>query len=615
MSILALVVCAQCPNPSAENGDFTGWKGYKGTHSPFWGAHSFKATGLPSPSRFEIMTPGFDPKVPSIPTVTHGNYSIKLGDSETGSQADRLVMKFVVTPNNRRLSFCYSLLLQDPKHKKKEQPYFRYRITGPYGIITQRKIVADSSDKYFETLGGINYKNWDCVCGIDLTSYIGREIEVEFTVVDCTEGGHFGYAYIDAYCIDPYEAINPAFTLQKDEYCINTPIVANGAASQNELRHFWSIEESDANWGRPNPAGEKSMWFDKQQAGTMDIEALYRQLGGTWKCNTYYRVKLAVSNSCTPWKETVKLIKVTCPDLNLLPDQCCTSALNGRLGVSSNPTPTTIKYDWEPDWAFYDPDTPNPAFNVLRSDIVYPFTFKVTATDTKGCALTKSGAVYCGAPEFEIKREDTCCGTNLSAVGTGIAKYKWSTGETTPSVTVTTPGSYTITASNPCGSTTKSVSVQNAPTGIRGPFPKLIYPRSFTPNGDGRNDVFIVYPFGDVSDWNPYNATAYKLTVWDRGGQEYVVAEKKYSETFCEPLKIGEIKWDGRINGRVVPEGVYTWRLMLRNCANTSDYFVRHEAELICDKTKWKLFCTCRKCVDWHYQDLGAREDSVKVIR
>ena len=43
------------------------------------------------------------------------------------------------------------------------------------------------------------YRNWSTV-SIDLNTYIGQNVTIEFIASDCSKTGHLGYAYIDANC-------------------------------------------------------------------------------------------------------------------------------------------------------------------------------------------------------------------------------------------------------------------------------------------------------------------------------------------------------------------------------------------------------------------------------
>ncbi|GAB3694977.1 hypothetical protein GCM10027592_16520 [Spirosoma flavus] len=95
--------------------------------------------------------------------------------------------------------------------------------------------------------------------------------------------------------------------------------------------------------------------------------------------------------------------------------------------------------------------------------------YSVTLTAANGCTTTASQTVAQGggAPTVSISAPAgttlTCATTsvNLSVVGTGT--YKWSTGETTSSISVTSAATYsvTLTAANGCSSTTYIVVSQD----------------------------------------------------------------------------------------------------------------------------------------------------------
>lgn len=86
-------------------------------------------------------------------------------------------------------------------------------------------------------------------------------------------------------------------------------LVANGSSSQYEQNYFWSIQESDSSWGLKGP--EINQWFTGQ-AGAFDLKAFFEGKGQHLKCDTYYRVKLAVSNRCVNWRDTIQLVKLKC---------------------------------------------------------------------------------------------------------------------------------------------------------------------------------------------------------------------------------------------------------------------------------------------------------------
>ncbi len=129
---------------------------------------------------------------------------------------------------------------------------------------------------------------------------------------------------------------------------------------------------------------------------------------------------------------------------------------------------------------------------------------------------------------------------NLAPAAVGSYHYLWNTGDTTPGIQVKHPGTYSLTlSSGPLGcSSTESVTIT-----------KDCYidiPNAFTPNGDGLNDYF--FPRQLLSR----NITAFKMQVFNRWGQAVF-------ETYSWAGR----GWDGRLNGRLQPEGVYIYVIEL----------------------------------------------------
>lgn len=112
--------------------------------------------------------------------------------------------------------------------------------------------------------------------------------------------------------------------------------------------------------------------------------------------------------------------------------------------------------------------------------------------------------------------------------------YQWSTGETTSSILVSTPGTYslTVTSGNCTGSDVVNIV-------FAGSMNTVDFPNVFTPNASGVNDYFI--PLLPVS-------TEIDLQIFDRWGCEV------FHQVAINP------SWDGTASdGKDVPVGVYYW--------------------------------------------------------
>lgn len=148
-------------------------------------------------------------------------------------------------------------------------------------------------------------------------------------------------------------------------------------------------------------------------------------------------------------------------------------------------------------------------------------------------------------PEKQIQLltngKTTVCGNDPVEVRTSLTgfNYNWSTGATTPTISVTEPGRYWINFEDPdfCViSDTLNITLGNC---------DIFFPTAFTPNGDGINDYFgqLNSTFGDH----------YELTIFDRWGYPIF---KGYDQLH---------KWDGTYKGKRQPMGNYAWTLKFRN--------------------------------------------------
>jgi hypothetical protein len=99
--------------------------------------------------------------------------------------------------------------------------------------------------------------------------------------------------------------------------------------------------------------------------------------------------------------------------------------------------------------------------------ISQPGTYTVTATFPNGYTLSESFRVRGIAPSVQVTGSAgyLCPGSprQLTAVANGATGWRWSTGATTPTITITQPGTYTVTAifSSACTATAQAVVAGN----------------------------------------------------------------------------------------------------------------------------------------------------------
>ncbi len=128
------------------------------------------------------------------------------------------------------------------------------------------------------------------------------------------------------------------------------------------------------------------------------------------------------------------------------------------------------------------------------------------------------------------------------------AQYEWSTGATTSSITIDQAGTYSLHVTGQCIDAEASMEV------IEGECDPFVYvPNTFTPNGDGRNEVFIPILNG-FEGWN------YHLLVFDRWGEVIY-------ETHNRPDG-----WDGTTRGTQAQIDVYVLKVIVERDGDAQDF-------------------------------------------
>ncbi len=168
----------------------------------------------------------------------------------------------------------------------------------------------------------------------------------------------------------------------------------------------------------------------------------------------------------------------------------------------------------------------SPALITLRAQVghcIYTDSLRVSFNDSLRMNLGKDTTL--------------CRGETYTLTVRGNANtYTWQDDSHSTSFTPQLSGTYTVIGENGCGKDTLSVFVafEDCPCA-------LLLPNAFTPNGDGRNDVFRPLHACDMEQ--------YTMKIFNRYG-ELVYLNR-------DPL----LGWNGRTNGSFVPQGGYVWQV------------------------------------------------------
>lgn len=270
----------------------------------------------------------------------------------------------------------------------------------------------------------------------------------------------------------------------------------------------------------PNQNNYNYYWNNGSQAG--QLEAM--QAGLYWV--------ISKSNTDCIWHiDSFKVKKQEAPHLNIGNDT--TICKGGSITVDLN-QPGIEQYLWN--------DGYTGAERTITEDGVYLVTLRAGA-----CSYADTLSVEIIDPYFRIVPDDTVlCKGDLLVLRTESNmdnQVQWNNGLSGPALEISVPGTYTATAENKCGQFLDAVKISPVNCHCK---PEI--PTAFTPNGDGKNDLFQPLLRPDCA------LNTFEFTVYNRYGNIIF-----FSGT---PGK----GWNGTYPNQALAEnGVYTYMLKLSN--------------------------------------------------
>ena len=170
--------------------------------------------------------------------------------------------------------------------------------------------------------------------------------------------------------------------------------------------------------------------------------------------------------------------------------------------------------------------------------------FIATITDVNGCMNQDEIEVNVSVNPIPLATSDTVVCMQeigelaLNVVASSRDEVLWSNGESSNDIIIDTEGTYYVTATNADGCTGMDTVVVD-----RKCISEIYVPNAFTPDYDGINDGFG--PQG-------VNITNFDFYVFNRWGEQI------FHSTSMDD------KWDGKVNGNIVPIDVYVWKIYYR---------------------------------------------------
>ena len=164
-----------------------------------------------------------------------------------------------------------------------------------------------------------------------------------------------------------------------------------------------------------------------------------------------------------------------------------------------------------------------------------------------GCDSTRTLILtVMSLPAPMLGTEQTICpGQELVLYPGSFDRYQWQDGSVGDSLRVNRAGIYSVQVFNTCGSAIATVELMEKNCSV-------YFPGAFTPNGDGRNDLFRAL--------NADHVQSFKLQVFNRNGEQVFVSTQ------------ASVGWDGRFRGTLQSTGVFVWQCSYREPAGKRVY-------------------------------------------
>ena len=249
---------------------------------------------------------------------------------------------------------------------------------------------------------------------------------------------------------------------------------------------------------------------------------------------------ISISNSGTYWvqvqpqigckeTDTIHANFVTPPIINILKDTTFCSNINYSLNASSV---HAVSYHW--------------SNGAVTSSIIPPSSgIYWVDMNINNCTVRDSAnVILLNPPVLNIKDTIICKDPLTLSIKDTTLQITWFNGSHSYQTEIITAGTYYVSASKNNCTTTDSIYVR-----LMNNIEKVVVPNIFTPNNDGRNDVF---------EFNTNYAEVIEFKIYNRWGLE-VYSANNFT-----------VYWDGKQNGDLIDDGIYFWEATFQNSCQSS---------------------------------------------
>lgn len=234
----------------------------------------------------------------------------------------------------------------------------------------------------------------------------------------------------------------------------------------------------------------------------------------------FFTIKYLIKDSFCPDSVSKQIRVLPLPKFNLGPDAVLCEGADKQLNISA-----AGSYIW------------NDGSNTQSKTVNTSGLFWAEASDS-GCTWRDSVLITAGTePKITLPEDTLICKGSLVVLK---AKWpgstvRWNTGSTDTMIFVFSPGTYSVSVTNPCGTATDEITVN-----VQDKDCDLFIPTAFTPDGNNINDIFTIEGKG---------ITPRQLLIFNNWGEKVFDSDKS-----------GKFGWDGSFNSKECYTGLYIFQ-------------------------------------------------------
>jgi gliding motility-associated-like protein len=391
-------------------------------------------------------------------------------------------------------------------------------------LRTNQGLMATSGMNYTAVGTGINWWYY-CVSKSDLNGEVGNCASSNYPVTlipatvqnnndTVTVRSSTGFAMVPVTAIVIPEVVNISTNCLTQKLCSSVTIAGPVTICGNTGVNFKAVRNSSCSlpieWKIEGAATDNEVLNDSM------VSIKFLQNGN-------YRLIASLPGACRLIADTLDVQAFAAAGINLGPDTPICN--NNTIRLDAGNGFATYKWQDNSSGSFYD--------------VTQPGKYYVEATDA--CSNKYSDTItitkILPSPANFLPADTSICSYGRMELKTSInyRSYVWSTGERNNKIMVSKPGFYTLTVKDAVGCEGKDEILVAPKDCLEGFF----IPNSFSPNADGRNDLFKPALLGIV--------VSYRFTIYNRWGQ-------RIFET--ADLEQG---WDGILAGKPQFNNVFVW--------------------------------------------------------